>query len=342
MTLHVQTLDRKIWRKDLLLSYLTKCWHDDCDAIIDFFPEGSCAEYLGLYRLLDEFCENHGYDKSRIMIKTANMVENHAQYQIEKNARSWYEINQIQRWLSRNTIDTSTDIKYHFANFTSRSNWARLWIATVLDSDYPDKTVQTYHYDPRRENYNYNGYIGLDDLVRYHCDRLPAAARFISKCPRHIDLDFLKSSDYSQSIFQHPNSYYPIQFPANLNLLNFYKNIFVDIVVEANVSGNCFLCTEKTWRPVLAKRPFIIMSNFDFLKNFQKLGFKTFDRWWPEDYDDWAEGKRIQKIQNILKEISSWSLHRLETVLAEMKPILDHNFITFNSLTTDEIRQVFR
>ena len=341
MTIKVQTLDRKIWRRDLVISYLHNCVNNNTDAVIDFGPEGSCAESLGMYRLLDDFCTRTGYKKNRITIRTANMLERHDHYQISQDSRYWYEVEEINAWLKGKTIDSGTSPNLHFANFTSRSNWPRLWIATILDQHYKNKTLQTYHYDPARENYNYNGYIGLDDLVRHNCDCVSQAAEFVSTCPRTIDVDFLKTQDYSRSAFQHENSYYPIQHPANLNLLQYYHSIFVDIVVEPNISGTCFLCTEKIWRPIIARRPFIVMSNFNYLYNFKKLGFKTFNEFWDESYDGFAEEDRVRAIQQVLEEIALWDINKLHATLLEMSNILEHNYQTFLSLDHATINVAF-
>lgn len=339
--MHVQTLDRKIWRKDKVLQYLTRCHHDNIDAEIDYRPEGSCSESLGMYRLLDEFCDETGYQKNRITIRTANMIEHHDQYNIIRVSSSWYEIEEHKAWLAKNTVETGNYISKHFANFTSRSNWARLWLATIIDNKFGHTSLQTYHYDPKRENYNFNGYLGLDDLYKYRCNIVPQAAEFLSTCPRTIDLDYLKTADLTGSIFQHKDSYYPIQHPANLNLLKFYPSIFVDVYAEANVSGNCFLATEKTWRPMIAHRPFIVLSNTGFLANLRKLGFKTFDGFWDESYDDWGEEVRISMIEQLLTDIAAWPIDKCKDVLDEMKPILEHNYQTLISLTAEKIAEVF-
>lgn len=337
----VQTLDRKIWRKDLLLVYLHECDSTNVDVLIDFNPEGSCAEYLGLYRLLDEFCDLTGYNKSRITIKTANMVEHHDEYVVSKEPSYWYEVNKIQNWLVDKTLKVDYTPTKHFANFSSRSNWFRLWIATILDTHYRDKTLQTYHYDTEKENYNANGYIGVDDLFRYRCDLIPEAVRFLQSCPRIIDLEFLKKADTTNSLFQHPNSYYPIQHPSNLNLLQYYNDIFVDIVVESNISGNCFLVTEKLWRCILAHRPFIVVSNVDYLKNLRRLGFKTFDVWWSEEYDMYGNKNRIKKIEKLLATLAGLTTKDLERILNEMREVLEHNYKIFNALSYSDITRNF-
>jgi hypothetical protein len=233
--MNVQTLDRKIWRKDLVFSYLQHCADVNSDAVIDFGPEGSCATAMGMYRLLDDFCSRTGYEKSRIIIKTGNMREQHHEYNISREPEYWYEVKKIQDWLRDKHIQSGHTPTKHFSNFTSRSNWFRLWIATILHSKFADKTLQTYHYDPNKENYNYNGYIGVDDLFSRGCDCIPEAVEFIKECPKTIDIEFLQNLDNSKnSIFRHQDSYYPIQHPSKLNLLQYYRDIFVDIVDETN------------------------------------------------------------------------------------------------------------
>jgi hypothetical protein len=340
--MNVQTLDRKIWRKDLVAAYLQRCADNNLDAVIDFSPEGSCATAMGMYRLLDEFCQANRYAKSRVTIKTGNMREQHPEYNIVRDASYWYEVPQIQEWLQSKCINSGNTPSKHFGNFTSRSNWFRLWIATILASKYSDKTIQTYHYDPDRENVNYNGYIGIDDLLGRDCDCVREAVEFINTCPRTIDLDYLSNLDNCKdSIFQHQDSYYPIQHPSNLNLLQYYRDIFVDVVVEPNISGSCFLVTEKLWRAIIARRPFIVVSTAEYLANLRKLGFKTFSDYWNEDYD-WAHNQhRIRQVDVVLDDIAKLSLQQLHTQLVDMQHILDHNYNVFMQLNQAQIEQAF-
>jgi len=338
----VQTLDRKIWRKDLLFAYLQKCSDNKEYATIDFSPEGSCAESLGLYRMLDEFCERENYPKSNITIKTANMIEFHLAYKIKKEPYYWYEISQIQKWMFNKEINTGTTPIKHFSNFTSRSNWYRLWIATLLDKYYSAETIQTYHYDPNKENYNSNGYIGIDELFKRKSSIAVDAAKFVQSCPRTIDIDFLQDLKNTKgSLFQHENSYYPIQHPSNLNLLQHYKDVFVDIVCEPNISGNCFLATEKLWRPIVAKRPFIVISSSLYLQNLKKLGFKTFNNFWDEGYDEYSSEQRIYEIEKLLAQIASLSVNKLNSMLLEMNEILEHNYNNFLNLNYKKIKETF-
>lgn len=343
VTISVQTQDRKIYRKDLLVNALLTAINTDTDLVIDFEPEGSCAEQLGLYRMLDEFCSIHNYDGNRISIRTANLLEKHDRYQIVHCADYWYEIDEIHQWLLNNKVETETTPDKNFGCFVSRTTWARLWVSTYLDKHYSNKTLQTYHYDRTKENYNGNGYVGVDDLFKFNCDIIPDCTNFLMNCPRTIDLDFLKTTtDTSKLTFQHPDSYYPIQVPANLNLLKFYKNIFVDIVVEPNTAGNNFLITEKLWRCIVARRPFIVLGPANYLYNLRKLGFDTFYNYWDEDYDGQSNQTRIAMILKIVDEIATWNLEKCSNTLTNMEKILDRNYQTFMNLNINKLTEVFK
>jgi hypothetical protein len=342
MALSVGALDSKLWNKDMIAEYLYKCFVNRIPAEIDLTPEGFSADALGLYSLLDKFCSTTGYDKRNITIKTGNMIESHPHYVIHRDSNSWYEINLIQGWLQGKKINSGTTPYLHFSNFISRTHWSRLWIATILDTYYRDKTLQTYHYDLERDNYNPNRYTGIDDLIKHGCNLYVEAVKFINLCPKTIDIDFLRDlNNTKNSVFQHENSYYPIQHPSNLNILQYYNHIFVDIVVETTFSGQGFFVSEKTWRPIIAQRPFIVVSNRNFLNNLRKLGFQTFESIWSENYDKFGGADRIHAVHELLDQISQWSNNELENKLISIKEILIHNKNVFTSLNTNKINEVF-
>ena len=118
-----------------------------------------------------------------------------------------------------------------------------------------------------------------------------------------------------------------ITFPNNvLPLRHMYTNAFVEIVHETDINDNNFFITEKTIRPILFKKPFITMCGKNFMKNLRTLGFKTFDDWFDERYDEGNARQRydsvLRRIINIgkmsYKELSAWNL--------EMQDTVEHNF----------------
>ena len=84
--------------------------------------------------------------------------------------------------------------------------------------------------------------------------------------------------------------------------------------------------TEKTDKSLSVGQPFVIVSTPFFLKKLRELGFKTFDKWWDESYDEIEDdNKRIEKIQSLVLELSEWSLEKCTKVLIDMKQVLYHN-----------------
>ena len=337
--------DNKLWRKDLLVMYLYDCLINDTDIIIDFCLEGSCCRTNGLYRILDTFCSKTYYDPARITIKTANVIEHHNVYQIEVVPEYWYEVNEIQIWLKDHPLITTNTPQYHFGNFIGRATWYRIWIASLLNSRYCRISLQTFNSSIRscyivKDEGTYD-YLGLEELiVKYKCNILPEVIEFLKSCPRTIkeDLEYIKTViPYIPQV-----EYYPIQHPANLNILKEYPDIFVDIVCETRVLGDIFFVTEKTWRCILARRPFIIVGSQHFLQNLKKLGFCTFNEYWDEGYDEYPIGQRIQEIEKLLETISKWPVEKLHLKLEEMQELLDHNYNTFINLTYDKIEKIFQ
>jgi hypothetical protein len=335
--------DHKIWRKDLLIMHLYDCMQTNTKPVLTVVPEASSFQSNGLYWYLDEFCRHTGYSKANITIKTGNMIERHPDYRIVKVKEAWYEVPVIQKWLWDNTVNITNTPSYYFGHFIGKANWNRLWVAATLYSQYANQSFQTFNggigTNYLTKDTTKVDYIGLEDLVKRRCDILPDVIEFLQTCPRIIPEDSEFISDCATHIKQ--THHYPIQLPANLNILKYYNDIFVDIVHESYMSGTVFFCTEKTWRPILARRPFITAAGQGHLANMRQLGFRTFGEFWDESYDDLSMTDRIQAIVKVLATISSWSPEELVSKLAEMKHILDHNYTTFLRLTQQQIAKTF-
>jgi len=101
---------------------------------------------------------------------------------------------------------------------------------------------------------------------------------------------------------------------------------FCNIVNEATHLDGIIHITEKTDKCFSAGQPFIIVAGPNYLKKLKELGFKTFDRWWDESYDDETDfEKRIELIKDTIRYISSWSIPKCESIYSEMYDILIHN-----------------
>jgi hypothetical protein len=85
--------------------------------------------------------------------------------------------------------------------------------------------------------------------------------------------------------------------------------------------------TEKTWKPMLLKMPFILLSNAGTLQYLKSLGYKTFDHMWSEQYDTIQDkDQRMNAVCELIKKLSHMSDHDLKKLVQQNYHILEHNY----------------
>lgn len=114
---------------------------------------------------------------------------------------------------------------------------------------------------------------------------------------------------------------------ANDLNLDAHKNSFVNIITESLIDNRSVFYSEKTFKPMACAQPFILFGNPYSLKKLKEYGFKTFDKWWDESYDNETDfAIRLAKIVKVLEEIASWDMEKCYQVTQEMEEVLIHNF----------------
>ena len=118
---------------------------------------------------------------------------------------------------------------------------------------------------------------------------------------------------------------YPMESSAD-DMTQYYENSLINIISETNFFINEIHLNEKTYKPIAFKQPFIMMSAPKSLQHLKDVGFKTFDKWWDESYDNVYDGvKRMKQIINLVKDISNWSLQKKIDFSYEVKDIVEYN-----------------
>jgi hypothetical protein len=96
------------------------------------------------------------------------------------------------------------------------------------------------------------------------------------------------------------------------------------------------------FKPIVARRPFFLVSTPGSLAYLKSYGFKTFDRWIDESYDQEQDHYiRIEKITAELARLCAMDSSALEQIHLEMQEVLDYNFNhfygKFKDLIVDEL-----
>lgn len=112
------------------------------------------------------------------------------------------------------------------------------------------------------------------------------------------------------------------------SLMSFYKKTYFSIVNETNFDDICprFL-TEKTFKTILVKHPFIMYSLPKSMILLKELGYKTFSEFIDEGYDlEENDSKRMLKVFDQLKRLCELSLDELHEFRKYALPIVEYNF----------------
>jgi hypothetical protein len=297
-------------------------------ATIEINSEGPDCESLGLYKLLDNVCDTFGFDPASITIHTCNQLEQHPNYQIVKHAPLY--IPSGQQFAKQNTIpEKNWDNLKHFGLFVGRSSWQRLWMTSHVWNNYRDRSEITFHYDSKVDYHR--THLSFDELA-HQIGLGPAVtetADFMKQLP-------IKNNEVDS---------YPILTPAHFAISKLYPNFFAEIVCETFLTGQSFYPTEKTWRPLICRTPFLMLGPKNFLSNLQKLGFRTFGAWWDESYDQDADldnGRvAIKSIHNTLDRLATMSAPELEGMYIDMSDTLEHNYQMFMTLKKSDFAKIW-
>jgi hypothetical protein len=138
-------------------------------------------------------------------------------------------------------------------------------------------------------------------------------------------------SEFNKMLLTLPWTVDTTEFKVNhwdTNNTTFAHNNLIFIVTETLVKGdmhNLFL-TEKTFKPISLQMPFIVIGQPGTLARLKELGYKTFSDFWDESYDQELDPLvRMNKICNLVGNLSKLTIEELKSIVINTEDILKHN-----------------
>jgi hypothetical protein len=111
------------------------------------------------------------------------------------------------------------------------------------------------------------------------------------------------------------------EFTEKLHLKAFFS-----VVTETHFFSEPIFLTEKTYRPMIHGRPFLIATTAGHLKEVRRSGFETFPEIFNEEYDTIEDSyKRIEAIANETARIAAQPIRLKQQMLEKVKDKLLHN-----------------
>jgi hypothetical protein len=292
--------DDFIWNRHDLIQFLIN--NQDKDIVLDLNNEGCSSGKIGLYELLDSF------KFKSVTILTCNLLECHNKYNIKILAGAY-------TYLQVREVDYT---KLHYWNedkvfgvFYNRALWHRIGISSFLMHYYSDKTFFNFRANPHNEDSR--KLFELQKLFNFDIESAKNFINIIDKFPNQVEL--IDGYTVHATTKEHTNQ-----------VAKYYPSFLIDIVAETFTSGDSLYITEKTIRPMLLKKPFIIMGSKNFMIYLRQMGFKTFYEYWNEDYDGFDDKERYQRILQVINAIAKKNKSNLEDMYNSMQDILEHNY----------------
>jgi len=109
-----------------------------------------------------------------------------------------------------------------------------------------------------------------------------------------------------------------------------YLDTYFSVVTETEFSNPTGYVSEKLWKPISFFQPFILVGSPGSLKFIKEFGFKTFDGFIDESYDDEYDSiKRFEIIEKEIIRLGKMSKQKIHDWYWSMEEILIHNFELF-------------
>lgn len=117
------------------------------------------------------------------------------------------------------------------------------------------------------------------------------------------------------------------------SLSDYYFHVFIDIINETRFAQPTANYSEKTYQAIQYMKPFILVAPPKTLEYLRSMGFKTFNEFWDESYDDeFDHGERLAKIFTLIDELFAMTNTEQRELYERITPILIHNLNRYKEL----------
>jgi hypothetical protein len=264
--------ENKIWQPHLIASEIVK--NQDKEIVLTINDEGYDIVRNGLETLVKTICDHNNISYNQISFMSGNI---HLKLAYFNHVYIGYNGDAARLKPNNNWIDP---INSKYGLFLVRPTNERLYTFYnhLFWKNY-DKGKATFHFFPKNANLKDSEFV--DFLINHN-----AKWQFVQN-----NLPF---SDYEK-------------FNKKFNLItgdtnntefwnNVYKDCQIEIVCETNIKSNSFFITEKTLRPMLYGRLFMVIGSPSFENRLKSMGFDIFDDIIDKSYDMYYSYDRIDKV----------------------------------------------
>jgi hypothetical protein len=193
----------------------------------------------------------------------------------------------------------------------------------IIGGNRQHRLIMLYHIF---KNNMMNNWISCPDIC-------PAENKTIKECIEPL------TAIYSDIKEVFGRQQFPIAFPNEsgapmhscwLSLFDEAADCLLYLVTETVAKGRKLHLTEKSFKPICLKMPFIIIGTCGSLKHLRSYGFKTFSDVWDESYDDEVDDVvRLERIASLLRSLDELSEEGKQDLFNMAQEIIEYNYNHF-------------
>ena len=286
----------------------------------DIFPKGSflyLTASLNGPKIYSDWCKRHKVEEELAVIPAARFET------VSKNMMFQSGLN-----LHINEIDNPIPLGKRPKKYLCYNRMPRLHRLKVITELHKANFIKDGHVSFHNEDGHLNHW-GRNDHAELDKEWTDTFKYFFDNVQPELDYTLNKTAerwnpaDLQQDDIQHfTESYFSI-----VNETLFYKAGYKhEHLVDLQATESVFL-SEKIYKPLAMKHPFIVVGVDTTLENLRKFGYKTFSKWFDESYDLEPDcDKRMDLAINEMKRLIALSDDEWQLIIKDMAPTLQHNF----------------
>lgn len=237
----------------------------------------SCTQ-SGLYQLLDELCSYWQWNPKDITIRTCNLFEKHQKYNIEK----FIHFHWTTEMKNISAINTKWDGSKTYGMFLGRATAERIRGAVRhLAFEFRDQGLTSFHHDLAH-------HIDTPELLEYLCETDSRFSEVLAVKP-YSDIGPVCNPPITGSMLYN-------------NWENVYKKIALELVFETSTAEDNVTFSEKIIRPILHRRPFMLIAGRGAIKKLSDLEYLSslFNENTPQQLIDeyWSSWSSLKFFEN--------------------------------------------
>lgn len=271
---------------------------------------------LDFFTTIYDACEKANYDPSRIIVWWGNA-----------NAKELYQI-----WCEETKPANLFKGVYYFP----------VWLYLIYTNI--DKASEHINIDPEvTRSKLFTFFVGFNREHRINAINFLYNNNLLDKCDwtwvnsekDGLPLELYNQIPKSAEGHKHFNEKSTRENPGK-EFFMLYENNYFDLITETYYYNDFtqydefeqwypVFFSEKIWRSIMNKRPFLLIGNKGSLKELHNLGFKTFPTMFDESYDLMGNDERIYHVLNQLKNLTPEQVHN-QVYSREVIEAVEHNF----------------